>query len=235
MAEQQARVQENYNVQVQAGPVLLDGNLTIPEGASGLVVFVHGSGSSRHSPRNQFVSNELLQAGLGTLLFDLLTPEEEEVDLRTRRLRYDISLLARRAIGATDWLNQNTQTKNLKIGYFGASTGAAAALIAAAERPECTGGVVVRGGRPDLAASALPRVTAPTLFIVGQHDYPLIELNEQAMEQLSQGIERQLVIVPGTSRLFEEPGALEYVAQQTRDWFIRNLPGQNHAEMLDVD
>ncbi len=222
------RAVENHFVQVQAGPVTLDGSLSLPENASGLVVFVHGSGSSRHSPRNMYVAGELQRAGLGTLLFDLLTPEEEEVDLRTRHLRFDISLLARRTIGTVDWLSQLPLAQNLHLGLFGASTGAAAALIAAAERPERVGAVVSRGGRPDLAAAALPRVQAPSLLIVGQLDHQVIELNEQALEQMTSNSPKEMTIVPGATHLFEEPGALEYVARLAREWFRAYLG--NHAK-----
>ncbi len=214
---------ENRLVQVQAGPVRLEGNLHLPKNPQGLVVFVHGSGSSRNSPRNQYVASVLQETGLGTLLFDLLTPEEEEVDLRTRHLRFDISLLARRTIGAADWLSQQPETRGLKIGFFGASTGAAAALIAAAERGDLAGAVVSRGGRPDLASVALPRVQAPSLLIVGQLDTQVIELNEQALARMSARTPKEMVIVPGAAHLFEEPGALEYVAHLAKDWFGRYL------------
>ena len=219
--------QENRQVerfiQVQAGPVTLDANLSLAENAQGLVVFVHGSGSSRNSPRNQYVARQLQEAGLDTLMFDLLTPEEEEVDLRTRQLRFDISLLARRVIGVTDWLIQQSYLNGKKIGYFGASTGAAAALIAAAERPDVTGAVVSRGGRPDLAAAALARVAAPVLLIVGQLDEPVIKLNNQALAQMSADTPKEMVIVPGATHLFEEPGALEHVSRLAAGWFGKHL------------
>jgi dienelactone hydrolase len=221
------RGKENRPVQIQAGPVQLDGSLILPENAQGLVVFVHGSGSSRYSPRNQYVAAELQQAGLATLLFDLLTPEEEEVDLRTQHLRFDISLLARRTIGAVDWLSQQPFAQELRIGFFGASTGATAAIIAAAERPEVTGAVVSRGGRPDLATGALPRIQVPVLLVVGQHDYPLIEMNQDAIEQMPPKPVKQMVVVPGASHLFEEIGALEAVARLASNWFARHLPGQS--------
>jgi putative phosphoribosyl transferase len=217
------RVDENRFVQVQAGSVHLDGNLYFPENPAGLVVFVHGSGSSRHSPRNQYIAGEIQQAGMATLLFDLLTPEEEEIDLRTRHLRFDINLLARRTIETADWLNQQHFLRNLKIGFFGASTGAAAALIAAAERPEITGAIVSRGGRPDLAANALPKVEAATLLIVGQMDYPVLELNQQSLAQMSPERISEMAVVPGASHLFEEPGALEHVAQLATNWFRQHL------------
>jgi len=197
----------------------LEGNLTIPDRARGIVLFAHGSGSSRHSPRNRFVAAELQRDGLATLLIDLLTSDEEELDWRTRRLRFDIGLLAGRLVTVTDWLTQELDTRNLKIGYFGASTGAAAALVAASERPENVGAVVSRGGRPDLAAAALPYVKAPTLLIVGGEDGLVIGMNEEAFELLP--VEKKFVIVPGASHLFEEPGALEKVARLAVDWFVR--------------
>lgn len=208
-------------VLVKAGSVSLEGNLTIPQGAKGIVLFAHGSGSSRHSPRNRYVASVLQAAGLATLLIDLLTAEEEIIDMRTRHLRFDIDLLAKRLVGATDWLQQNPSTENLRIGYFGASTGAAAALVAAAERPEVVSAIVSRGGRPDLAGAALPRVKAPTLLIVGGYDYPVIEMNQSALAQLR--TEKQLVIVPRATHLFEEPGALEQVARLATQWFERYL------------
>ncbi len=221
--QESGRVIENHFVQVQAGPETLDGNLHIPAGAKGLVIFVHGSGSSRNSPRNQYVAGEFQSSGLATLLFDLLTPAEEEIDLRTRHLRFDIDLLARRTIAALDWINQQPPTRHMKLGLFGASTGAAAALIAAAERPELTGAVVSRGGRPDLAAGVLPDVAAPILRIVGQLDEQVIGLNEQALARMRPDSQKELVIVPGATHLFEEPGALEYVARLSNDWFGRYL------------
>jgi putative phosphoribosyl transferase len=212
---------EEHPVQVSAGPVVLEGNLGVPDGARGVVLFAHGSGSGRHSPRNRYVAQVLREAGLATLLIDLLTAEEEEVDLRTRHLRFDIGLLAERLVGATEWLERNPDTQDLRVGYFGASTGAGAALVAAAERPEPIGAIVSRGGRPDLAGPALPRVTAPTLLIVGGNDFPVIGMNQEAMEQLR--TEKRLEIVPGATHLFEEPGALEEVARLAADWFVRHL------------
>jgi putative phosphoribosyl transferase len=208
-------------VQIQAGREDLFGNLNIPEGATGLVVFAHGSGSSRRSPRNQFVARTLNNAGLATLLFDLLTQEEEAVDLHTREHRFNIGLLAERLVHATKWAKQQQQTQDLRIGYFGSSTGGAAALVAAAEIPQDVGAVVSRGGRPDLAGDALPKVQAPTLLIVGGNDDIVIELNEQARDQMR--CEVKLEIVPGATHLFEEPGALEHVAQLASDWFVRHL------------
>jgi dienelactone hydrolase len=201
--------------------VTLEGNLSLPEGARGIVLFAHGSGSSRLSPRNRYVAQLLNQARLATLLVDLLTAEEEALDLRTAQLRFDIGLLAERLVGVTDWLLQDPETRQLQIGYFGASTGAAAALVSAAERPEVVGAIVSRGGRPDLAGPLLPQVRAPTLLIVGGNDLQVIELNRAALAQLR--CEKQLVIVPGATHLFEEPGALDEMARLARQWFQRYL------------
>src|SRR5713101_3054844 len=208
-------------VRIPAGRAILDGNLTIVSQTKGLVLFAHGSGSSRHSPRNQFVARTLNDAGLATLLFDLLTPEEESVDLYTREHRFDISLLAERLVHATNWAKQQEETKDFNIGYFGSSTGGGAALVAAAELPEEVGAVVSRGGRPDLAGEALPKVKAPTLLIVGGRDDIVIELNEQARDQMR--CEVKLEIIPGATHLFEEPGALERVAQLASDWFVAHI------------
>lgn len=215
-------------VQVAAGGVILPGTLTIPPGARGLVVFAHGSGSSRHSPRNRYVAGVLQQAGLATLLFDLLTAEEEKVDVHTSHMRFDIPLLAARVAGASAWLRQQPEVAALPLGYFGASTGAAAALWAAAEQPGRVAAIVSRGGRPDLARRQLPQVQAPTLLLVGEKDLPVLELNRQAYELLGSA-EKQLVVLPGASHLFEEPGALEEVARLARDWFCRYLtPPPSH-------
>src|SRR5213082_633945 len=208
-------------VQISAGAATLDGNLTIVREAKGLVLFAHGSGSSRHSPRNQFVARTLNEAGLATLLFDLLTPEEESVDLYTREHRFNIGLLAERLVQATRWAKQQKQTADLRIGYFGSSTGGGAALVAAAELPAEVGAVVSRGGRPDLAGDALPKVKAPTLLIVGGEDYVVIELNEQARAQMK--CECKIDIVPDATHLFEEPGALEKVAKLASDWFVQHI------------
>jgi putative phosphoribosyl transferase len=208
-------------VRVTAGPVTLEGNLSLPDGARGVVLFAHGSGSSRHSPRNRSVAEALRRGGLATLLIDLLTADEEAVDLRTADLRFDIGLLTGRLVAATDWLAQGGPTRGLRVGYFGASTGAGAALAAAAERPEAVGAVVSRGGRPDLAGPALGRVRAPTLLIVGGRDVPVIDLNREALAQLPGAA--TLEIVPGATHLFEEPGTLEQVARLARDWFTRHL------------
>jgi len=210
-------------VQIRAGRAVLSGNLTTPENAMALVLFAHGSGSSRHSPRNRFVARTLNRAGLGTLLFDLLTPEEEALDIYTREHRFNISLLAKRLVHATKWARQQEETRDLRIGYFGSSTGGAAALVAAAELPQDIGAVVSRGGRPDLAADALPRVQAPTLLIVGGNDNIVIELNEMARNQMR--CEVKLEIIPGATHLFEEPGALEQVAKLASDWLSLNLGG----------
>ena len=212
---------QEREVRVSAGPVTLEGSLGIPNGAGGVVLFAHGSGSGRHSPRNRYVARVLREANLATLLIDLLTEDEEEVDLRTTRLRFDIGLLARRLVGATDWLVQNPDTEQLRIGYFGASTGAGAALVAATERPDEVGAIVSRGGRPDLAGDALPLVKAPTLLIVGGNDEPVIGMNEEALARMR--AVKRLQIVPGASHLFEEPGALEEVARLATVWFARHL------------
>jgi putative phosphoribosyl transferase len=212
---------QEREVRVLAGPVILEGSLGIPNSAGGVVLFAHGSGSGRHSPRNRYVARVLREANLATLLIDLLTEDEEEVDLRTTRLRFDIGLLARRLVGATDWLVQNPDTEQLRIGYFGASTGAGAALVAAAERPDEVGAIVSRGGRPDLAGDALPLVKAPTLLIVGGNDEPVIGMNEEALARMR--AVKRLQIVPGASHLFEEPGALEEVARLATVWFARHL------------
>ncbi len=205
-------------VSIPAGPVIVQGNLTVPENATALVLFAHGSGSSRHSRRNQFVARTLNQAGLATLLFDLLTVEEEEIDLVTREHRFNIGLLAERLVYATRWVKQQPPTRDLRIGYFGSSTGGGAALVAAAELPQEVNAVVSRGGRPDLAGEALPKVKAPTLLIVGGEDHVVIDLNERARAQMR--CEVKLEIVPGATHLFEEPGTLEQVARLASDWFL---------------
>jgi putative phosphoribosyl transferase len=208
-------------VQIHAGRAVLPGNLNIPENANALVLFAHGSGSSRHSPRNQFVARTLNDAGLATLLFDLLTQEEEAIDTQTRELRFNIHLLAERLVHATKWAKQQEETRDLRIGYFGSSTGGAAALVAAVDLPEVIGAVVSRGGRPDLAGEALPKVKASTLLIVGGNDDIVIELNEQARDKMR--CEVKLEIVPGAAHLFEEAGALEEVAELANDWFLLHL------------
>ncbi len=206
---------------IPAAGVSLEGSLTVPEGARGVVLFAHGSGSSRHSPRNRQVAAFLNDAGFATLLMDLLTPAEEALDAQTSHLRFDIALLAERLVAATDWLDADSGTRNLAPAYFGASTGGGAALVAAAERPDAVRAVVSRGGRPDLAGAALPRVLAPTLLIVGERDLPVIEMNEAALVRLE--CVKRLEIVPGATHLFEEPGTLEQVEQLAGDWFVRYL------------
>jgi putative phosphoribosyl transferase len=208
-------------VQIPAGRAVLSGNLTISNNSVALVLFAHGSGSSRHSPRNQFVARTLNGGGLGTLLFDLLTPEEEALDIYTREHRFNISLLAERLVHATNWAGQQKETRDQRIGYFGSSTGGAAALVGAAELPQEVGAVVSRGGRPDLAGDALPKVQAPTLLIVGGNDDIVIELNEMARDQMR--CEVKLEIIPGATHLFEEPGALEEVAKLASDWFVNHI------------
>ena len=214
---------ENRYVQILSTGVRLEGIMSIPVDAQGLVVFVHGSGSSRHSPRNQYVAQTLQEGGLATLLFDLLTPSEEQIDQRTAHMRFDISLLARRTAGAIEWLELQPYARDFPVGLFGSSTGAAAALIAAAELPEKIHAVVSRGGRPDLASEYLSKVEAPTLLIGGGLDDVVIDLNEQALKQMKAGSEKKIVVVPNASHLFEEPGTLEYVARLARDWFQRHI------------
>jgi dienelactone hydrolase len=214
-------------VQILSGEALLQGNLIIPAGAEGVVLFAHGSGSSRHSPRNQFVARTIREAGVGTLLFDLLTREEEAIDARTAHLRFDIGLLARRLVDATNWVNADDETSQLKVGYFGSSTGGGAALLAAAHLGETIGAVVSRGGRPDLAGDALPQVKSPTLLIVGGLDYPVIEMNREAYEKLR--CKKELKLVPGATHLFEEPGTLEQVARLAADWFQKYLCSDDSA------
>src|SRR5918999_3974544 len=214
-----------HGVQIPSGEAVLDGELNVPVGASGLVLFAHGSGSSRHSPRNQYVAQVIREAGVGTLLFDLLTREEEAVDIQTRHLRFDISLLARRLVDATDWIKREGDTWDLRAGYFGSSTGGGAALVAAGEVGEEIGAVVSRGGRPDLAGSdALQRVRSPTLLIVGGNDEPVIRMNEEAYAWLR--CKKELKMVPNASHLFEEPGTLEEVARLAAEWFRRHLRPQ---------
>ena len=225
--------------------LVLEADLSIPKNAQGVVIFAHGSGSSRHSPRNRYVAQVLQNEGIATLLIDLLTEQEEEIDLQTRHLRFDIGLLAQRLVESTDWLTtkeeeeQNLQTIDLKVGYFGASTGAAAALVAAAERPNIINAVVSRGGRPDLAGiDTLQKVQASTLLIVGGNDVPVIDMNKQAYDEMCMLKEdngnnnynhnnkykkKKLVIIPGATHLFEEPGKLEEVAHLAAEWFVSHL------------
>ncbi|MCG3116985.1 MAG: dienelactone hydrolase family protein [Candidatus Manganitrophus sp. SA1] len=217
------------SVTVTAGRIRLQGDLRIPAGARGIVLFAHGSGSSRFSPRNRFVADVLHRAGLATFLLDLLTAKEESIDRVTAALRFNIGLLAERLVEATDWVARQTETGLFRVGYFGSSTGAAAALIAAARRPDRVGAIVSRGGRPDLAGPALSEVRAPTLLIVGGGDRQVIELNKGAMARMRAPAE--LKIIPGATHLFEEPGALEQVARMASDWFVRHLDaaGQTKA------
>lgn len=230
---------DEHAVHVTAGPVTLDGTLEGPssrevDNTIGVVLFAHGSGSSRFSSRNRRVAEVLRDGGLATLLIDLLTPAEEEVDLRTRHIRFDIPLLAERLVGAIDWLERSDAAAGIPVGLFGASTGGGAALVAAAQRPERVRAVVSRGGRPDLAGSALGSVRAPTLLIVGGNDEQVIELNVSAAERMlnvtptserraGEHPEVRIEVIPGATHLFEEPGALEQVAALARDWFVRHL------------
>ncbi|MCG6658989.1 hydrolase [Halomonas campisalis] len=208
-------------IELQTAGVALEGDLIVPDGAAGIVLFAHGSGSSRFSSRNRQVARYLSEQGLATLLFDLLTAEENVIDERTRALRFDIPLIAERLTGAVDWVATAPATRGLSLGLFGASTGAAAALITAAERPGRVQAVVSRGGRSDLAGDHLPAVKAPTLLLVGGRDGPVIELNEQAKARMKAPCE--LVIVPGAGHLFEEPGKLEIVQEQAARWFLDHL------------
>ncbi|MBD3007389.1 MULTISPECIES: dienelactone hydrolase family protein [unclassified Streptomyces] len=204
---------------IAADDAMLVGDLALPEQPIGVVAFAHGSGSSRHSPRNRAVARVLQDADLATLLFDLLTEAEERVDAITAELRFDIPLLGRRLVAAVNWLDGHPATSGLPVGLFGASTGAAAALTAAAERPERVAAVVSRGGRPDLAGGALNRVRAPVLLIVGGDDHEVLRLNQQAAAMLA--APQEIHVVPGASHLFEEPGTLEQAAEAARDWFVR--------------
>lgn len=216
-----ARTGETSEIRIAIGRVELEGELTVPQGATGIVLFAHGSGSGRHSPRNQYVARVIREAGTATLLFDLLTREEEEIDIFTAELRFDIELLARRLVGATKWIAAEKQTSSLRPGYFGASTGGGAALVAAATLGEKIGAVVSRGGRPDLAGDALRHVKAPTLLLVGGFDAPVIEMNQEAYAQLR--CVKELKIIPGATHLFEEPGKLEEVARLAAKWFQEHL------------
>lgn len=210
--------EESPAVVIPAGEVFLHGNLVVPPSARGVVVFAHGSGSGRFSPRNQFVAAALRRGNLGTLLFDLLTREEEKAELASRHLRFDIPFLSRRLLAAIDWLTQRRTTRDLDLGLIGASTGTAAALVAAAERPPRVSAVVSRGGRPDLAEEALRRVRCATLLIVGGEDHSVLRLNEEALKRLRS--EKKLEVIPGATHLFEEPGALEQVSALARQWFV---------------
>ena len=208
-------------IRIPAGAATLDGEILAPPDAQGLVLFAHGSGSSRHSPRNQFVAAQLRQAGLGTVLFDLLTPEEERLDAARGHLRFNIGLLTQRLVCAAHWVSGEDEARHQRLGFFGSSTGGAAALVAAADLGRTIGAVVSRGGRPDLAGGALRRVKCPTLLLVGGRDDTVLELNQEAMELLR--CEKELKVVPGATHLFEEAGALEEVSRLAADWFLRHL------------
>jgi putative phosphoribosyl transferase len=225
MSTQRPTMQEPYSVKISTESVTLDGDLTIPDDARGIVIFAHGSGSSRFSKRNQYVASVLNDGRFATLLLDLLTAEEEQIDMYTREYRFNIPLLARRLEAAVSWTTGNDHTKQLPVGLFGASTGAAAALIAAASLPDLVQAVVSRGGRPDLAGGALERVTAPTLLIVGSRDPLVIDLNSEAMTHMPGHV--ALEIVPGATHLFEEPGTLEEVARLANEWFSTRLQKTN--------
>ena len=214
-------IHNKTDMKIPVGDMVVEGTLTLPPDTKGVVLFAHGSGSGRFSQRNQYVAKEFNKASIGTLLFDLLTQEEEETDVVTAEYRFNIPLLAERLIGATEWLRNDLLTKRLAFGYFGASTGAAAALIAAAKLSDDIEAVVSRGGRPDLAGDYLPRVAAPTLLLVGGLDTEVIELNRIAMGQMTN--EKKLVIITGATHLFEESGTLEEVAKISTDWFLRYL------------
>jgi dienelactone hydrolase len=227
VTKERGMASEERDVEVGAVDAALEGSLVVPGGASGLVLFAHGSGSSRFSPRNRYVASVLQSVGLATLLIDLLTAEEEAIDADTGELRFDIDFLAGRVAQTTDWLLRTPATAHLGIGYFGSSTGAAAALVAAAARPEAVGAVVSRGGRPDLATRALPLVRAPTLFVVGGDDTVVLSLNRAAFERLR--CEKELEIVSGATHLFEEPGTLERVAELAALWFAQHLAAHQPA------
>lgn len=221
MKEYKALDRQSRDVHIMSGSTTLEGELSVPAEATGIVLFAHGSGSSRHSPRNQYVARMIREANVGTLLFDLLTRQEEAIDLTTRHLRFDIGLLAERLVSATHWVAEQDDTRHLRVGYFGSSTGGGAALVAAAELGSQIGAVVSRGGRPDLAGPALSRVISPTLLIVGERDEAVIRLNEEAFAQLR--CEKDLKIIPGATHLFEEPGALDEVARLAASWFREHL------------
>ncbi len=226
MKESSSNGKNNNEVRIPIDSIVLEGNLVIPERTQGIVIFAHGSGSSRHSSRNKYVAWKLQKEGFGTLLFDLLTAEEERIDMVTAHLRFDIDLLANRLVAVTKWFLINFVTENLNIGYFGASTGAAAALLAAKENSNAIKAIVSRGGRPDLAEKALPDVKAPTLLIVGGNDFQVIDMNQWALERLNVK-DKELKIVPGATHLFEESGALEKVAHLAGEWFKRYLVKKN--------
>lgn len=228
MALQFEQQQEETLIQIQMEDCALEGNLAVPVHAHAVVLFAHGSGSSRLSRRNRFVADYLNRSGLATLLIDLLTSQEEQIDIYTHQIRFNIDLLANRLVQAMDWLKTNPTTSKLQIGLFGSSTGAAAALNAAALQPETVHAVVSRGGRPDLATQALEQVKAPVLLLVGGYDIAVIDINRAKYEELR--CKKKLVIVPGATHLFEEPGALEDVSYQASNWFIRHLSGPQAAD-----
>lgn len=219
----QSHYQER-EISLEMNSIKLKGSLVVPDRAKGIVIFAHGSGSSRFSPRNRHLAQLLQELRLATLLIDLLTTAEEKIDRHTKQFRFNIGLLAERLVDSTKWLQQNPSTKNLKIGYFGASTGSTAALIAAADFPEAVGAIVSRGGRPDLAGSAVTRVKAPTLLIVGEKDLLVKEINRQAFDRLS--AEKEMVIIPEATHLFVEPGAFDEVGKSAGQWFSRFLDPQ---------
>ena len=221
MNQRSNQSEEGKLVHISMDSATIEGNLSIPEGAEGIVLFAHGAGSSRHSSRNNFVADELRAGGLATLLIDLLTSDEKDIDRRTRQIRFDIDRLAERVVGTTDWLLEQPETEALNIGVFGSSTGAAGALIAAAQHPQAVDAVVSRGGRVDLAEAVLDEVRAPSLFIVGGNDTQVLRLNRQALDQMK--AEKKLEIVSGAGHLFEQPGALDEVARLAREWFQRHL------------
>jgi len=220
---------DKREVFVDVDRVTLEGTLALPKDAQALVLFAHGSGSSRHSPRNQYVARMLQSERIGTLLFDLLTHREESIDQNTGELRFNIPFLAKRLVGATRWAMSSIGTQDMKIGYFGASTGAGAALVAAAELPEIVSAIVSRGGRPDLAGNALTLVRVPTLLIVGGNDEPVITMNRDALARI-QCPDKRLVIIPGATHLFEEPGTLEDVARIASEWFTRHFASAEKAK-----
>jgi dienelactone hydrolase len=228
MSKRHGRYTEVRSVIVLSDSVKLHGDITIPKNAEGIVLFAHGSGSSRHSIRNKHVAQILQKFGLATLLIDLLTEDEEKIDEYTAHLRFDIELLAKRLVGATNWLTKNPDTRNLNIGYFGASTGAAAALVASVACHNIIKAIVSRGGRPDLAGPVLPEVKVPTLLIVGGNDRPVIEMNKEALNLLT--AEKNMVIIPGATHLFEEPRTLDEVASLAADWFVNHLTTKSKKE-----
>lgn len=220
-------------IQIPSGPVFLEGSLSLPDQARGMVIFVHGSGSSRSSPRNRFVADLLNEGGLATLLFDLLTPEEQEQDSRTSQFRFDVELATRRTIDTAHWLAEQPDGRSFKIGLFGSSTGAAAALNAAASQPELIRAIVSRSGRPDLASAALPEIHSPTLLIVGEQDQTVLDNSRIAIRRMNPWVKKELVVIPNASHLFEEPGALEQAGRLALNWFDRYLSLRIKDKRLD--